>query len=322
MNETLAFLGGVLASAVRVATPLSLAASGETLAERSGVINVGVEGIMIAGALASFLAAHATGSALAGLAAGVAVGLLLSAIFALLVLGLRADQVVCGLGLNLLAFGAAGTAYQAAFGTTGTQDQVLGLAKWDVPILSRIPLLGPAFFQHEPLAYFMLALALGCGWIVFRSTWGLALRAAGDEPLAADAAGVPVVRVRALAVLAGGALAALAGADLALAHARAFAEGLTNGRGFMALAIVLFGRWSPARVFLAALFFGLAEAFETALQARQGLVFLGFPISRGQELILALPYLLTLATLALPRRKGRGPAGAPAALGVPYRGRS
>ena len=293
MSGALAFLGAILGSAVRVATPLSLAATGETLAERSGVLNVGVEGIMLAGALAAFLTAHATGSTLVALAAALAVGLVLSALFAFLVLALEADQVICGLGLNLLAFGAAGTAYQTAFGATGTDERVAGIARLDVPFLSEIPVLGPAFFQHEPLAYATLAIALAC---------------------AAEAAGVSVVRVRTLAVLAGGALAALAGADLELAHARAFSEGLTNGRGFMALAIVLFGRWSPLRVLLAALFFGAAEALETALQARAGLVVLGFPMARGHELVLALPYVLTLLTLALPKKKMLKESGARAAV--------
>ena len=306
----------LVSSSIRVATPLALAATGEAIAERAGVVNVGVEGIMLAGALAAFLAASATGSPLAGVAAALAVGLLLAALFAAFALALRADQVVAGLGLNLFAFGASGTIYRLAVGTQGTDVRVPALEPWALPLLSRIPLVGPALFVQEPLAWATLGIVLAAAWVLARSTWGVALRATGDEPRAAESAGVPVIRVRALAVLVGGALAALAGADLALAQARTFGEDLTSGRGFMALAIVLFGRWSPGRVALAAVFFGAAQAVEVSLQAR-GISLFGYPLGRAKELVLALPYLLTLAVLALPGRGAK--ADGPAALGVPYR---
>jgi simple sugar transport system permease protein len=316
VNATL--LASFLASAIRFATPLALAATGETLVQRSGVVNVGIEGIMLAGALAAFLAARATGSALLGIAAALAIGLLLAALFAFLVLGLGVDQVVCGLGINLLAFGAAGTAYQHAVGRTGSAERLAGLPHVSIPLLSKVPILGPAFFQHEPLAYVTVALVLAVAWLATRSTWGLALRATGDHPLAAEAAGISVVRVRTIAILAGGTFAALAGADLVLAHALTFAEDLTNGRGFMALAIVLFGRWSPGRVALAALFFGAAEALEVNIQA-QDVAILGYPLSRARELVLALPYVLTLAVLAFSKRRTDE---MPAALGAALEGRS
>jgi len=311
-------LASFLASAIRFATPLTLAATGETLGQRSGVVNVGIEGIMLAGALAAFLAARATGSAILGIVLALAVGLVLAALFAFLVLGLGVDQVVSGLGINLLAFGAAGTVYQRAVGRTGTAEKIAGLPHVSIPLLSKIPILGPAFFQHEPLAYVTVALVLLVAWLATRSTWGQALRATGDHPLAAEAAGISVVRVRALAILAGGAFAALAGADLELAHSLTFSEDLTNGRGFMALAIVLFGRWSPGRVALAALFFGAAEALEVNIQA-QDVVILGYPLARARELVLALPYVLTLAVLALSRRRSDE---MPAALGATLEGRS
>lgn len=286
-------LGSILGAAVRIATPLVLAATGETIAERGGVINVGIEGIMLAGACAAFLVTLATGSALAGFAAALAVGLLLSLLLGGLVLGLGADQIVCGLGLNLLALGGAGSAYRLAVGATGSDAR-----------LGELPLL----LGQEPFAWGALLLVCAAWWLVSRSTWGVALRATGDAPLAAEAAGLDVRLVRLLALLAGGACAATAGAALELAHARTFSEDLTGGRGFMALAIVLFGRWSPVRVALAALFFGGAEATEAAIQAR-GAQWL----APYKELVLALPYLLTLALLALPRRKTTNDA--PGALG-------
>ncbi|MEZ0227424.1 MAG: ABC transporter permease [Planctomycetota bacterium] len=282
-------------AAVRIATPLVLAATGETIAERGGVLNVGIEGIMLAAACAAFLATLATGSALAGVLLALLVGLLLALLLAGLVLGLGVDQVVCGLGINLLALGGAGTAYRLVVGPTGSDARLGEL---------------PHFLGHEPFAWVALGLVLLVWWLVSRSTWGVALRATGDAPLAAEAAGIGVRRTRLLALLAGGAFAALAGADLELAHARTFAEDLTGGRGFMALALVLFGRWSPLKVALAALFFGAAEAAEAAIQAR-GAQWL----TPYKELVLALPYLLTLAVLALPRRPSTDET--PGALGRP-----
>jgi simple sugar transport system permease protein len=189
----------IASSAVRVATPLVLAATGETIAERAGVIDVGVEGIMLGGALAAFLATSASGSALVGAGAAVLAGLALGGILALFALALRADQVVTGLGLNLLAFGVAGTAYRLAVGATGGDVRVPELRPWGVPLLEKIPGAGPALFVQEPFAWLALALVVATAWVLSRSTWGIALRAVGDEPRAAEAAGVRVLRARALA---------------------------------------------------------------------------------------------------------------------------
>jgi simple sugar transport system permease protein len=296
----IALLVSLSAAAVRIATPLVLAALGETVTERSGVIDVGIEGIMLSGACAAFLVTRATGSALLGLGAALVVGVLLALLLAGLVLGLGADQVVAGLGLNLFAVGSAGSAYRLAAGDSVTRLEGL-----------------PTFAGQEPFAWLALGLLVFVWWLLARSTWGVAIRATGDAPLAAEAAGIAVRPVRLLALLMGGAFAAAAGADLLLAHARAFSEDLTSGRGFMALSLVLFGRWSPTRVALAALFFGGAEALELAIQARAGS---DSVLARVKELVLALPYILTLAVLALPHRGGRHET--PGALGVPYQPRS
>jgi len=289
----------VAQASLRIATPLVLASAGETVTERAGVIDVGIEGLMLAGACASFLVALATGSAILALLAAIVAGVALSLVFAALVLLVRADQVVTGLGLNLLSFGICGTAYGLAVGARGTEARLHEL---------------PTFLGQEPFAWGALLLALAVRWFLLRSTWGVAIRAAGDAPLAAEAAGISVRRVRVLAILAGGTLAAIAGADLALAHAQTFSEDMTGGRGFMALSLVLFGRWSPSRVVLAAIFFGAAEAMEHAVQA-EGARWL----ASKKELVLALPYILTLVALAL-RRRGRDDA--PGALGVPLERRS
>jgi simple sugar transport system permease protein len=292
----IARLVSLLSASVRIATPLVLASSGETIVERAGVIDVGIEGIMLAGACAAFLAGRATGSALTAVLAALAVGVLLALLLAALVLWVGVDQVVCGLGLNLLALGGSGTAYRLAVGDTGTDARLGAL---------------PHVLGQEPIAWLALALAALVWWLLERSTWGVAIRATGDAPLAAESSGISVRGVRLAATLAGGAFAALAGADLVLAQALTFSEDMTEGRGFMALAIVIFGRWSPSRVALAALFFGGAGALEVEIQAR-GTASLA-PL---RELVLALPYILTLAALALPRRGARHEA--PGALGIPY----
>jgi simple sugar transport system permease protein len=312
---TLELASAITASAVRFATPLVLAATGETLAEKGGVVNVGIEGALLLGAATAFLVSFATGSVVLAAIAATLAGALLVTLFAALVLGLRVDQVVCGLGINLLAFGAAGTAYRVGFGVTGQAKTIAGVSPLPIPGLASIPVVGPALFVHEPFAYLTLALVIVVAWLVARSEWGLSLRATGDHPLAAESAGIRVRRVRAVAILLGGAFAGLAGADLVLAHALSFSEEISGGRGFMALALVLFGRWNPVRVALAALFFGAAEALEVAIKA-QGIVLWGYPLSRAHELVRALPYLLTLLVLALPHKKRTDET--PAALGRPY----
>ena len=295
-----------LEASVRLGVPLGLAAMGETITERSGVINIGLEGSLIAGALGGALGALAWGSAGLGVGAGALAGLLAALVFAAFAVGLNTDQIITGTAVTLGGLGVTGAVYQARFGATGTALTLPTLAPLPLPVLSDIPLVGPALFAQAPTAYLAYLLAPLLGWFVYRTEWGLELRAVGEEPDAAQAAGVRVRWVRFWATLFGGALAGIAGAHLALAHAGTFAENMSAGRGFIAIAVVVLGRWNPVLVLLAALFFGAASALQFFLQT------LGLDLP--YQLFLALPYLLTLAALA----GWVGRARAPAALALPW----
>lgn len=297
-------MDAVLEAALRLAAPLLLAALGELLVERAGVVNVGIEGMMLAGAFAAFAAAVATGSPAAGVAAGVAAASCLGLVFAFFAVVRRSDQIVVGTAVNLLALGATGLALRALF--PGEVPAAPTIAPLAVPGLADLPILGPAIFRQTPFvpAGFVLAGAVAFG--LARTRIGLRLRAVGEAARAADAEGVPVTAVRVLAVLAGAALAGLAGAMLPLAQSNTFSEGMTAGRGFIALAIVIFGRWSAGGCVLAALFFGATTALQFRLQAR------GLDVP--YPLALMLPYVLTLVVLAV----ATGRARAPGDLGRPY----
>jgi simple sugar transport system permease protein len=295
-----------LESAVRLGVPLALAAMGETITERSGVINIGLEGSIIAGALGGALAALAVGDAGAGVLAGAVAGLSVALVFAAFSVGLGTDQIITGTAVTIGGLGLTGAIYQARFGATGTALTLPTLAPAPVPVLSEIPWIGSALFGQAPTAYVAYALAPVLWYFLFGTAWGLELRAVGESPVAARAAGIRVVRVRVCATVFGGALAGVAGAHLALAHAGTFSENMSAGRGFIAIAVVVLGRWNPVLVLLAALFFGAASALQFFLQA------LGLDVP--YQLFLALPYLLTLAALA----GWVGRAGAPAALAMPW----
>lgn len=296
----LAALVAFLEAGVRLGAPLALAALGETVTERSGVINIGLEGSLIAGALGGALGALATGSAVAGVAVGAAAGVLVAAVFALFAVVLNTDQIITGTAVTMGGLGFTAVVYEARFGTTGTALTLPTLPAWSVPALSDIPLLGTPLFQQAPTVYLAYALAPALWFYLFRTGWGLELRAVGEEPAAAEAAGVRVLRVRVLATLFGGCLAGVAGAHLALAHAGTFAEGMSAGKGFIAIAVVVLGRWNPLWVLAAALFFGAAEALQFLLQT------LGMDVP--YQLFLAFPYLVTLAALAGWVGRSRAPA--------------
>jgi len=291
-----------LEASVRLGAPLALAALGETVTERSGVINIGLEGSMIAGALGGALGALAWESAGLGVAAGALAGAAVALVFALFAVGLGASQIIAGTAVTLGALGFTAVVYEARFGVTGTALTLPTLAPFPVPGLAAIPIVGSALFAQAPTTY-LAYLAAPLLWaFLFRTGWGLSLRAVGEAPAAAAAAGVPVRRVRLVATLFGGLMAGVAGAHLALAQAGTFAEGMSAGRGFIAIAVVALGRWNPMWVLPAALFFGAASALQFALQT------LGFDVP--YQLFLALPYLLTLAALG----GWVGRAEAPAAL--------
>jgi general nucleoside transport system permease protein len=289
MTEVLTLTAAFLAAAVRVATPLLFAATGETLAERSGVINLGIEGTMLAGALAAAIGAVA-GGPWAGLACAALAGMALAGVFALLAIGARADQIITGTAITLAAIGLTGTIYRQAFGAGGAGLTIPTFATLGIPGLSRIPVLGPALFDQPAPTYLAFAALPVVWWVLFRTRLGLALRATGEAAAMARAAGVRTRLIRAGATVVGGGFAGLGGATLVLAQVGTFAERMTAGRGFLAIAIVVLGRWHPAGVALAALLFGLATALQFLLQA------LG--VNAPYQLFLMLPYLLTLLALA------------------------
>jgi len=287
--DVLVLAGGFLAAAVRVATPLMLAATGETVTERSGVINLGLEGMMLAGALAATLGATAWGP-WSGVVCAILAGMLLAALFALLAVGARADQIICGTAITLAAIGLTGTIYRQVYGVEGAGLTIPTLPPIAIPGLARIPVIGPALFD-QPVPTYLAFLALpAVWWVLFRTRLGLALRATGEAAEMARAMGVRTKLIRSGATIVGGGFAGMAGASLVLAQVGSFAEGMTAGRGYVAIAIVVLGRWHPVGAALGALFFGVATALQYLFQT------LG--VNAPYQLFLMLPYLLTLLALA------------------------
>lgn len=287
-----------LEATVRTATPLALAAIGELLVERAGVINIGLEGAILAGAFGAFAGATIAGTA-GGYLAGAAGGAAMAAVFALFVLRLRADQIVTGTAVTLAATGLTGALYRALF----EQGAALGIPTSGavaIPVLSSLPLVGRALFAQPWPTYLTCLLVPLAWWWSYRTQAGLALRAIGEAPGAARAAGIATGRWRLAAILVGGVLGGLAGATLVLAQAGTFAEGMSAGRGFIAIAIVVLGRWHPVGVALAALLFGGASALQYLFQAA------GWAVP--YQLFLALPYVLTLAALGGLGGRARAPA--------------
>jgi len=285
----------LLFATLRLSAPLAIAALGELIAERAGVLNIGIEGMMLCGALAAWSVAVASGSPVLGTLAGLGAGALAAALFALFVLGRGADPIVCGTALNILALGATGSAFRVLYPPTVDLSQAPPAAEW----------LGVNFFLWIAIAG-VPAVAL----FLSRTRAGLSVRAAGENAEAADAQGLDVLRIRWLATIAGGAFAGVAGASLVLWISDTFVEGMTSGRGFIALALVLFGGFRPSRIVLGALLFGAANALQFRLQA------MGFAIP--YNLLLMTPYVLTLAALALFAGRVRPPAD----LARPFRARS
>lgn len=289
----------ILEAAVRSATPLALAALGELLIERSGIINIGLEGSVLAGAFA----AAATGMALgphAGLLGGVLGGAAIGAVFALFVVTLRADQIITGTAITLLALGLTGTLSRVAFGEQGLALSLITIEPLVVPVLARVPLVGRALFAQPSVTYAaVIAIVVVHIWLT-RTHAGLALRALGDAPVAARLAGVHVARAQWAAILVGCALAGASGAVLVVAQAGTFVEGMSAGRGFIAIAVVALARWRPLRVLGAALLFGAAAALQFAAQT------LGWPLP--YQLFLAIPYIAALLVLGISVRGQRPPA--------------
>jgi len=291
-----------LEAGVRTATPLAYAALGELVVERAGVINIGLEGAIIGGAFGALVFAGAGGVSL-GFAGAALAGILVAALFALFVVTLRTDQIITGTAMSMLGLGLTGTLYRTMYGSAGASLHTPTIAPAPVPGLSAIPVIGPALFDQPVVTYALYALVPALAWWFYRSVAGLALRAVGEHPEAARGAGISPDRVQWAALLFGGAMGGIGGGTLVLAQVGTFAEGMSAGRGFIAIAIVVLGRWTPFGVAGAALLFGAASALQTLAQTT------GWAIP--YQLPLAFPYVLTLVLLASARAR----TAAPAALG-------
>lgn len=308
MSEALEaiFHVNTLTSTLRLATPIALAAMAGTLSERAGVINLALEAKLLAGAFAGAYASYVTGSAWLGVGAAVLAGVLIGALLGLFTLRWRANHVVAGIGLNILALGLTTWLLQVIWGSRGTSPVVPDLPGWSIPGLQAVPLLGPLLSGHSPLVYVML-LAGPLLWVwLFKTPGGLRARMIGEHPEAADTVGIPVRRTQFLLLLAAGALAALGGAQLSLGHLSWFSQNMSAGRGYMALAANVFGRWNPLGSMLAALLFAFTDALQMRVQT--------LPSPPPTELVQMLPYLLTILVVAGAFRKARPPA----ALGRHY----
>jgi general nucleoside transport system permease protein len=293
----------LLESALRLSIPLLFAALGGVLSERVGVINIALEGMLLGGAFAAMAAASATGQPWAGVAGAALCGFALALIHSLMVLRLRVDAVISGVGINLFALGMTTFLLRSVFSQGGVGVQVHGPSPW-LPALKDVPVVRMLLGSVTPFVPLAVLATLAVWFLVYRTRSGLQLRAVGEAPRAARAAGVAVDRVRILWVAAGGALAGIGGAYLSLEAAGRFTENLSAGRGYLALAAVIFGRWHPLGTAGAVLFFGLGEALQIYLQGRP---FLG--VSLPSELLSALPYVLGLLALAGALGRTKPPAG-------------
>jgi simple sugar transport system permease protein len=297
------FISNLLIATVRLSTPITLAAIGATICERSGVVNIAMEGIMIVGAFFATLITFVTGSPWLGLLAGIVSGGIFSLIHAVATVSLHLDHTVSGAVLNILAFGIARYFMVMIFGHPGTTDPVphsLAEYQFAIPLLSRIPVIGEAFFNQTPIVY--MSFVLVALFTIFLKTTkvGLHIRAAGEHPLALETIGVSVYRMRYLGVLISGFASGLAGAYLSIENNVSFTEGMTNGKGFIALAAMISGGWNPVGAFLASLFFGFADALQVRFQIMK---FMHVP----SEVFIIFPYVATVIAVAGLVRKSRPP---------------
>nr|WP_249798380.1 ABC transporter permease [Bradyrhizobium zhengyangense] len=295
----------IILSVLAASTPLLIAATGELVTERSGVLNLGVEGMMIVGAACGFGGAWLTGSIFIGALFGIIAGVLMSLIFALMALGLAVNQVATGLALTILGVGLSGL-----IGAGFVGERLTPAAHLHIPGLTDIPLIGRVLFGEDAFVYFSIALIIGVWWFLYRTRAGLILRACGDNHVSAHALGYPVLRIRTLAVMFGGACAGLAGAYLPLAYTPFFIPGMTAGRGWIALALVVFASWRPGRLVVGAYLFGAVTILQLHAQ--------GWGVGIPSQFMSALPYLATVIVLVLLSRARTGGSTAPAALGTVF----
>ena len=293
----------ILLTVVSAATPLLLAATGELVVERSGVLNLGVEGMMLVGAVSAFIAMLTTGSWALGIIAGAAAGVLMSMLFGILTLFFLANQVASGLALTLFGVGVS-----SLLGIPFIGLPIEKLPSLDIPLVGDIPIVGPLLFGQDFLIYFSVLMVVAVHWFLFRSRSGLILRAVGESHDAAHSIGYSVIKIRFLAIMFGGAMAGLGGAFLSLSYTPMWVEQMTAGRGWIALALVVFATWKPGRVLIGAYLFGAVTILQLHLQ--------GFGVQIPAQILSMLPYLVTILVLVLiSRNAARVKLSAPASLG-------
>ncbi len=306
MWDVLSFLFNttVLAAALRMATPLMFASLGGTFSERAGVINIALEGMMLTGAFSAMLVTYYVGNPWVGLLGAMIAGGLMAAIHAVVCIRYQANQVVSGTAINIFAGGLTVFLLRLFFNVSGTSPAVNRIPTITIPGLVSIPWLGPVLGRQNAMVYIAIALVFLGHFVIFKTVWGLRLRAVGEHPKAADTVGVNVFKMRYSAVIISGILAGLGGAYLSTAHLSRFGDGMTAGRGFIALAAMIFGKWNPIGAMGASLFFGYADALQMRLQE------VGIP----SQFVAMLPYILTMVALA----GFIGRATPPKNIGKPY----
>lgn len=308
MSEILnvGFLTAFLSAAVRMSMPITYAALGETVSEKAGIINVGLEAVMLSGAFFSFAVLYYTGSMILGFLGGILAGIILSSLHAFLAVYLRQDHNVSGVALNFFSLGITSFLFGIMVKKVGSLPQTETLPTIEIPLLSDIPIIGEAFFSCDIITYLCYFMVFAIWFFLKKSTWGLSLISVGENPRAADTVGIRVNKVKYLSAIFNGFMSGLGGAYLAIGQLGVFSENVTSGRGYIALAVVVFGQRNPVFIFLAALFFGAAQALQFRLQA------LG--VNLPSQFFNGLPYLLTVVVLLLSTKK----SSEPAALGQPY----
>jgi len=309
MNELLdvAFISGLIGATMRMATPIIFATLGEILAERSGVLNLGIEGIMLMGAMTGFLVTFNSGSIWAGVLAAAMVGMLLGLLMAFLAVNLGLSQHVSGLGITLFATGLAMFIYRLHFGSPTVPPTIEPFKQISLPLLAKIPIIGPGLFTQYSLTYIAWLLIPAMSILLYKTRLGLKIRTVGENPVVADTVGVNVTLTRTLCLVFGGALMGIGGAFLTLAHQNMFLIDVIGGRGWVAIAMVIFGNWDPLKCTLGALMFGFLDGLQLRLQ--------GLGIAISFHLFLMIPYLLTIVALISVSSKASVPAG----LLKPYR---
>ena len=281
--ESIALLIG---ASLNAGTVLAIASLGLLINEKSGIVNLGAEGMMLCAALAGFVVTVQTGSTLAGFGAGMVVGALLAGLFGVLVIWLNTNQYATGLALTLF-----GAGFSAFAGTGYVQAKLPPSLDFTIPVLSDLPILGPMLFRHHPMVFLCVLLTLGLIWFLYRTRAGLVLRSVGESPESAHALGYPVRRIRLMAVMAGGALCGLAGAYVSVVYTPLWVEGMTAGKGWIALALTTFATWRPARVLLGAYLFGFVTMLQFHLQ--------GAGVHVPSQFLTMMPYLATIVVLVL-----------------------